>query len=58
MAQMRWRLDLSDYDQVKNNAALIYGQIESKSMPPPPFSPFSDEFIAKFKSWMDQNCPA
>jgi hypothetical protein len=57
LAQMRWRFDLTDYDQVKTNAALIYGRIESKTMPPPPFAPFSDEFIAAFKAWMKQDCP-
>lgn len=57
VGNMRWRFDLTDYEQVKNNAKQIYTRIEGKSMPPPPFAPFSDDFIAEFKTWIDQGCP-
>ena len=61
-AQMRWRFDLTDYDDVKANADLIYSYISPSvedgvtyppQMPPPPFSPFTDDQIAMFKTWMD-----
>jgi hypothetical protein len=57
LGQMRWRFDLMNYEQVRDNAELIYGQIAQKMMPPPPFSPFADEFIKSFKTWMDQDYP-
>lgn len=57
LGQMRWRFDLTSYEQVKANADMIYSRIHSKSMPPPPFDPFSDEFIAGFKTWMENGFP-
>lgn len=54
---MMWRLDLTSYDAVKTNAATIYGQISTQSMPPPPFQPLKDEQIALFKVWMDSGFP-
>jgi hypothetical protein len=54
--QMMWRFDLTSYDQMKANAALIYNRIQTKQMPPPPFPPLSDEQIRTFKSWMDGGC--
>ena len=57
LGNMRWRFDLTDYEQVKSNAEQIYGRILSKTMPPPPFDPFADKFIASFKLWIDQNYP-
>lgn len=56
-AQMMWRLDLTNYDQVKANAQAIWGQISTKSMPPPPFPPLTDQQIANFKTWMDTGYP-
>ncbi|MGB8843451.1 MAG: hypothetical protein WCC64_20540 [Aliidongia sp.] len=57
--QMMWRLDLANYDDVKANAAIIYSMIElpSPQMPPEPFPPFSETFVATFKAWMDQDYP-
>lgn len=52
-APMRWRLDMTSYDEVRTNAELIYGQIAGKSMPPGPFAPLTDAQIAEFKRWMD-----
>jgi hypothetical protein len=57
LGQMRWRFDLTDYDQVKANAAMIYDRIQSKSMPPPPFPPFPDMLSTNFKTWMDNGFP-
>ena len=50
---MAWRLDLASYEDVKLNAAIIYGQITQGPMPPPPYDPFPQEFHDKFKAWMD-----
>ena len=58
VAQMRWRMDLTRYEDVRMNASLIYQQILTQSMPPPPFPPLTVEQIAKFKTWIDQEFPA
>ncbi|MBS1786253.1 MAG: hypothetical protein JST85_00945 [Acidobacteria bacterium] len=55
--QMMWRLDLTNYDQVKANAAIIYGQISTQSMPPPPFNPLTLEQIQLFQQWMNDDFP-
>ena len=57
VGNMRWRFDLTNYDQVKTNAGQIHSRIKGKSMPPPPFAPFSDEFIKDFEAWMEQGFP-
>ncbi len=56
---MLWRFDLADYDGVKSNAALIYGQIDpaTGSMPPAPLPPLEPSSIATFKQWIDEACP-
>ena len=54
---MMWRLDLTSYDAVKANAELIFSQISSFQMPPPPFPPLSAEQIATFAAWMKQGFP-
>jgi hypothetical protein len=57
-AQMMWRFDLTRYDDVKGNAAIINAMIQPPSaMPPPPFPPFSADFITLFGLWIDQHCP-
>jgi hypothetical protein len=50
---MMWRFDLTKFEDVKANAAAIYSQISSESMPPPPFPPLTKTQISQFKSWMD-----
>lgn len=57
VGQMRWRFDLTDYDQVKANAEMIYGRIKGKNMPPPPFEPFPDSLITNFHTWMKNGYP-
>ncbi len=56
--QMAWRLDLASYDDVKANAPIIYEFISYSpgnppAMPPPPFSPFPQEFVQLFQTWMN-----
>ncbi|MBL8238105.1 MAG: hypothetical protein JNM66_11830 [Bryobacterales bacterium] len=57
-SQMLWRFDVTNYDHVKANAAVIYGRISDKGypMPPPPMDPLSDAQVALFKQWMDTGC--
>ncbi|MDJ0842157.1 MAG: hypothetical protein QNK37_36995 [Acidobacteriota bacterium] len=58
--QMGWRLDLTNYEDVKANAELILGRIDPASddrMPPPPFPPFSDQLFINFNKWIDEGCP-
>ncbi|MFT4924964.1 MAG: hypothetical protein ACI8WB_001054 [Phenylobacterium sp.] len=55
--QMMWRLDLTNYEAVKENAQLIWTQIESGSMPPPPREPFSQCFLDTYQQWMKNGCP-
>jgi hypothetical protein len=60
-ASMLWRLDLTRYEDMKLNAGMVYGQINSDdgpaSMPPPPYPPMTDAQVALFKAWMDQGFP-
>jgi hypothetical protein len=50
-------IDLSDYDSVVANKDAIFARVSSHSMPRPPSPPWSDDFIAIFKTWMDKGCP-
>ncbi|HEX3129825.1 MAG TPA: hypothetical protein VH394_20990 [Thermoanaerobaculia bacterium] len=54
---MIWRFDLTSYDDVKTNFDAIFGRIEKKGMPPPPYPPLTDEQIAMFKAWQEQGFP-
>lgn len=60
-AQMMWRLDLTNYDQVKANANAIWNMITDEDgppqMPPPPFPPFTRQQIDNFKTWMNTGYP-
>jgi hypothetical protein len=51
---MLWRLDLTNYEDVKANAALIYDQIGSKNMPPQPYNSFTPDQVNLFQAWMAQ----
>ena len=54
---MRWRLDLTNYDDVKTNAALIAENIQpGGGMPPSPFSPLTEAQIALFTAWVNDGC--
>ena len=61
-SEMRWRLDLTSFVDVRANAATIYSYISSSNpdgrMPPPPFPPLTDDQIKTFKAWMDAGFPA
>jgi hypothetical protein len=52
---MLWRLDLTNYDDVKANAALIYDNI-SDGMPPAPYASLTKEQIGLFQAWIAQGC--
>lgn len=56
-ANMMWRFDITNYDTVKANAALIFAQISSQSMPPPPMTPLSEQQIELFGQWMADGFP-
>jgi hypothetical protein len=61
-AEMAWRFDLRDYDQVKANAILIDTFISADPdfprMPPANYGPpLSGQDIATFKQWIAQGCP-
>ncbi len=63
VAQMRWRLDLTSYEDVRANFQMIRSVIDlspdnQKPMPPPPFDPLTPEQVAMFQSWIDQGFPA
>lgn len=61
VAQMRWRFDLTRYEDVRENSAMIYAFISSSDpdgrMPPPPFEPLTDAQVSQFKTWMDTGYP-
>lgn len=56
MCMSSFGFDLSSYEDVKDNADVIYERVEDKTMPPG--EPWSDEQIAMFKQWMDDGMPA
>jgi hypothetical protein len=61
VGEMRWRLDLTRYEDVRTNAQKIYSLIRSLDpdgrMPPPPFDPLTIDQVARFKEWMDEGFP-
>ena len=59
--QMAWRLDLTSYEDVKANAQIILDNItyspgNPPNMPPPPFQPFSQDFVSQFQAWVNGGC--
>ncbi len=48
---MKWRFDLSNYDDVKENADQIYSVVESGRMPC--YAPWSRDKVNLFKRWID-----
>jgi hypothetical protein len=56
---MMWRFDLTKFEDVKANAAMIYSQIlPNGGMPPPPFPALTAHQVALFKDWMEGGFPA
>ncbi|WP_263352907.1 hypothetical protein [Acidicapsa acidisoli] len=55
-ASMLWRLDLTNYADVKANASLIYTQISTQQMPPTPYDTFSSTQVELFQSWIAKGC--
>ena len=59
--QMIWRLDLTRYEDVRQNAPIIQMRIKStddgERMPPPPFPPFDPSFIDLFDRWVASGFP-
>jgi hypothetical protein len=49
-------LDLSDYEDVRENAEAIHSYVADGSMPCD--GPWPDEQVEKFKRWMDQGMKA
>lgn len=56
-AQMKWRFDLTSYEDVKTNYGAILNRVENKGMPPPPFKPLTDFEIENFRLWKKQYFP-
>jgi uncharacterized membrane protein len=56
-ANMMWRFDITDYETVKRNAKLIWGQISTSSMPPAPMPPLTQEQQDLFQAWMKEGYP-
>jgi hypothetical protein len=52
---MKYAFDLWSYDDVKEHAAAIYGQVEEGSMPCD--GAWSEDQVALFKAWMDGDFP-
>lgn len=54
--QMIWRFDLTNYDHVKANAAVISRRLNQADiygpMPPPPFDPLTADQIQLFEQWI------
>ncbi|MCF8476858.1 MAG: tyrosinase family protein [Pseudolabrys sp.] len=48
-------LDLTSYEQVKNGAGGIYGQVSGKLMPPG--KPWTPDMIQTFLNWIVDSCP-
>lgn len=55
MKQVQPQIDLANYASVKDNAVLIYQRVADKTMPPG--SPWKDEWIANFKTWVEAGTP-
>jgi hypothetical protein len=53
--EMSFAFDLSQYDDVGNNAEAIYERLEDGSMPCD--DPWPPERIALFRQWMDESYP-
>ena len=52
---MKYAFDLWSYDDVKEHAEAIYGQVASGGMPCD--EPWSAEQVGVFRAWMDADFP-
>lgn len=50
-------IDLSNYQNVVDNAVSIYGQTSSGTMPPAPLPQWSANRVQTFLNWITDNCP-
>jgi hypothetical protein len=48
---MQFAFDLSSYEDVRENAEAIYGQLAAGSMPCD--GAWADEHVQRFRSWLD-----
>jgi hypothetical protein len=55
VTSMKFRFDLSNYEDVKANAQDIYGVLSEGQMPCD--GPWPDDNVALFKQWMDEGMP-
>jgi hypothetical protein len=59
-SQMMWRFDLTNYEHVKANAAIINNHLADPAnygpMPPPPFDPLTSDQIKLFNQWILDGC--
>lgn len=46
---------LDEYDNVKQNATMIFGMVKNQRMPPG--SPWNSHKLETFRDWMDAGCP-
>ncbi|KST69497.1 ferritin-like domain-containing protein [Mastigocoleus testarum] len=53
----RFRVDLGDYETVKNDADAILNSVSSRSMPLLPEGPWTEARINLFKNWKDSDFP-
>jgi len=56
MCMSSFGFDMSSYEDVRENADVIFERLEDKSMPPG--EPWSDDNIALFRDWMEEGMPA
>jgi hypothetical protein len=49
---MKWKFDLSDYDDVKENHEAILHVVDSGRMPC--YAPWSKDKVRLFRAWIDQ----
>lgn len=56
-AAMLWRFDMTRHEDVKAHARPILARIRSGNMPPPPYTPLTEQEVARFAAWIEQGFP-
>jgi hypothetical protein len=51
---MSYIFELDRYDDVRDNAELIYERLADKSMPMDETGPWPDEWVTLFRRWIDE----